>query len=415
VTDVDLAVVGGGPAGLVAAATAARLGVRVVLVEEQPAPGGRLLGQLHEAPEPDGKLRWINGAHEASHFADEAAGSGVTIRTGTEVWGIWPEWRIYLNRVEQGRLRARAAVLATGAMQRSVVFPNWTLPGVMAVGAVQRLLHIHRVRPGRTAVVVGADPLAVITARQLALAGVAVRGVVLPPPEAPGATTPEHALQNLARFAGFGPSGLLTLIGRLVRPGTGAAIAAHGFPRDGVRVWDIPLMLRRAAVAAVGDEVVRGVEIVDVDADGTPAGRTETWDVDTVVVSGGLMPLSELAAVAGCRTAYVSELGGTVPLHGPHLETTAPGVYVAGSITGVEAAAVAAAQGRLAGAAAAAWLGALTPAEAAPRLAEAQDDVASARRLAPPFLPNIALGRTRMEQLWEAVHSGAETPAGGGA
>ena len=413
--DTDLVVVGGGPAGLTAAATAARHDLRVVLVDEQPALGGRLLGQLHEAPGPDGKPHWVNGQAEASRFANDAIHSGVEVLRGTEVWGIWPRWTVYVNRVENGWLRARALILATGAMQRSVVFPNWTLPGVMAVGAVQRLLHVHRVIPGRTAVVVGVDALAVITARQLALAGVTVRGVVLPPREAPGAPTPERAIRDLARFSGLGPSGLLSMIGHFVRPGAGAAIAAHGFPRDGVKVWDVPLMLRRAAGRVLGDEQVRGVEIVNVDPDGTPAGRTETWEVDTVVLSGGLTPLCELALVVGCRAAYLPDLGGTVPLHGPNLETTAPGVYVAGSITGVEAAAVAAGQGRLAGVAAAAWLGALTPAEATPRLAEAREDVATARRLAPSCLPNIGAGHGRMEELWQAVQSGAAAPAGGDA
>jgi len=64
---------------------------------------------------------------------------------------------------------------------------------------------------------------------------------------------------------------------------------------------------------------------------------------------------------------------------------------------------------------AAASLGALTPAEAAPRLVEAREGVAAARQLAPPFLPNIAAGRARMEALWEAAHSGAGAPAGGDA
>jgi sarcosine oxidase subunit alpha len=413
--DADLAVIGGGPAGLAAAATAARHGVRVVLVDEQPSPGGRLLGQLHEAAGPDGQRRWVKGHEEASRLADEALQSGVQILSGTEVWGIWPQWTVYLNRVEGGRLLARALVLATGAMQRSILLPNWTLPGVLAVGAVQRLLHIHRVAPGRTAVVVGADPLGVITARQLALAGITVRGIVLSPQDAPGAASPEQALRDLACFSDLGPSGLMGMLGRFARPGAGAAIAARSFPREGVDVGGAPLMLRHAAVGVLGDAAVRAIEVAGLNPDGTAPARTETWDVDTVVLSGGLMPLCELALVAGCRAAYVRELGGTVPLYGPNLGTTAAGVYVAGSMTGVEAAAVAAAQGRLAGIAAAVGLGALSSAQAASRIAEARDGVAAARRGTPPFLPNIDAGHRRMEQLWNAVHSGAEAPAGGGA
>ncbi|HXX38644.1 MAG TPA: FAD-dependent oxidoreductase [bacterium] len=412
--DTDLVVVGGGPAGLTAAATAARHGVRVVLVDEQPALGGRLLGQLHEAAGPDGKFSWVNGQAEASHLADDTIRSGARILTGTEVWGIWPQWTVYLNQAENGRLRTRALVLASGAVQRPVVLPGWTLPGVMAVGAVQRLLHIHRVTPGRSAVVVGADALAVITARQLALAGVAVRGIVLPPPEAPGAPTPERAIRELARFSSLGPSGLLNVLGRFLRPAIGAAIATHGFPRDGVSVWGVPLMLRRAAGKVLGNDEVRAVEVIDLGPDGSPAGRVETWETDTVVLSGGLAPLCELAQVIGCRVAHLHDLGGTVPLYGANLETTAPGVYVAGSITGVEAAEVAATQGRLAGIAAAARLGALSSAEAAPRLDEAREAITEVRKRVIPFLPNLAEGHLRMEELWQSIHSGAaEAPAGG--
>ena len=71
--------------------------------------------------------------------------------------------------------------------------------------------------------------------------------------------------------------------------------------------------------------------------------------MDRVCISGGLYPLSELAAAAKCEFAYAEELGGHVPLHSPEMETTQRGIFVAGNITGIEGAKIAMAQGELVG------------------------------------------------------------------
>jgi sarcosine oxidase subunit alpha len=404
--DADLIVIGSGPAGLQAAIAAARYSVRAVVVDEQPSPGGRLLGQLHEARSPgERKQHWMNGQTEAARLADEARGAGVQIISGTGVWGIWPEWSVYLDRLEDARIRARALILATGAMQRPVVLPGWTLPGVMMVGAVQRLLHVHWMTPGHRAVVVGTDPLALITARQLALAGVTVVGIVPPHAIPAEVSTPAEAIQELARFSSNAPSAFLGFAGRLARSADAAAVMARNFPRHGVKVWDIPLMIRRAVTSVIGDDHVVGVDVVDVDADGTPRGTPERWDVDTVVLSGGLTPLYELAQVAGCEVADVPELGGVVPVHGPDLETSIPGVFVAGSITGIEAAPIALHQGELAGLSAAAYLRAVDAPKVRPLLTAVKQEIEKIRESAVSFLPNITEGRRHMQRLWQSAQS----------
>jgi hypothetical protein len=113
-----------------------------------------------------------------------------------------------------------------------------------------------------------------------------------------------------------------------------------------------------------------------------------------VFLAGGLRPLSELAALAGCQMIAAPELGGTIPLYGPGLETTAPGVHVAGNIVGIESATVAMAQGRLAAAAI-----------AAPHLVEEERrNAARARREAAlTFLPRMREGRRAVARAWGDV------------
>ncbi|MBI4279848.1 MAG: FAD-dependent oxidoreductase [Armatimonadetes bacterium] len=406
----DLAIVGGGPAGLGAAVTAAGSGARVVVLDEAPAAGGRLSLQVREERGPDGTIAKKPGRLESRALADAAAAAGARIITGASVWGLFPEWELYLapsDPADPGRIpdlvRAKAVVLATGAAQNPLAIPGWTLPGVITAGAAQALANVHRVRPGRRAVVVGADPLGLTAARDLVLAGVEVTAVL---PAAPGRyvigpSRPEEIIRNLARFSAHSPGAGARLAGRLVERTGIAGLAARLYPAGGVAIWGTRLVLNRAVTAIVGDGAVRAVMVAAMDADGRPhTDRQEEWPVDTVVTSAGLAPIVELAQMAGCQTAHVPALGGHVPLYGPDLRTTVPGVFVAGSMAGITAAPVAVAQGHLAGTAAAAFLGLLSPRAATDRLSAAATAVAQARRQNPSFLPDDAGGLRRMEEMW---------------
>ena len=397
---VDVCVIGAGPAGLAAAAVLARYGRRVVVVDESPEPGGRLLGQLHrigrrnDAFHQDG---WWHGRRIAAMLAEEAQAAGVTFLQGASVWGIYPGWQVCVSGDQPCIIDAERVVIATGASEVPLPIPGWTLPGVMTIGAAQVLATQHRVRPGRNGIVVGINPLSLAIAHELRMAGADVAAIVnVPPgPLSPPGQEPAAVIAELARASHLAPSRLLRCGGRLGTLPWAAGMAARLPPCAGFRVWGIPLLPRRTVTAILGSREVEGVVLADLSPKGE-VGREHELPVDAVFLAGGLRPLSELAMLTGCRMVAVPELGGTVPLHGPVLQTTAPGISVAGNIAGIESATVALAQGRLAA------IATVDP----PRVGEYQRQLAQARREAPiSFLPHLRRGREAVARVWESMPS----------
>jgi sarcosine oxidase subunit alpha len=394
----DVCVIGAGPAGLAAAALLARYGRRVVVVDESPEPGGRLLGQLHRIGRRNDAFHqagWWHGRRIAATLADKALAAGATFLQGASVWGIYPEWQVCVSGDEPRIIDADRVVIATGAAEIPIPIPGWTLPGVMTIGAAQVLATQHRVQPGRNGIVVGINPLSLAIAHELCLAGTEIAAIVnVPPgPLAPPGQEPAAVIADLARASHLAPSRLLRLGGRLGIHPWAARIAAHAQPRDGVPIWGIPLNPRRAVTAILGSREVEGVVLADLSPQGQ-IGRSREAPVDAVYLAGGLRPLSELAMLAGCRTIAAPDLGGTIPLHGPALETTAPGVSVAGNIAGIGSATVAMAQGRLAA------IAIVDP----PRVGDYQRQLAQARREAPiAFLPQLRRGREAVARAWDGL------------
>lgn len=172
---VDLLVVGGGPAGLAAALAAGRRGSRVMLVDERPELGGGLL-DLREAP------RW-----REEWLAELAAQAETRLLTRTTAFGYYDQnYLCLLERCAIGarerlwHVRAREVVLATGAHERPIVFPNNDRPGVMLAGAVRAYMHRYGVAPGRRAVVFANNDEGVSVGEDLNSAGVEVAAVVDP-------------------------------------------------------------------------------------------------------------------------------------------------------------------------------------------------------------------------------------------
>lgn len=347
----DVAIVGAGPAGLSAAVFLAQKGLGVTVLDEYFIPGGRLLGQLFENPQkPPGERLWI-GRDIAGKLKEKACHSGVKILTGTSVWNIAPGRRLYLSGAVSGEMEAGALLLATGAAERAVPVPGWTLPGVMSVGAAQVFTNLHRVRPGKRVAVVGIDPLAISVAGELKKAGAEVVGIYLPPP---GVLTgrlgmPPEVIGSLSRSADMSPGALLKAAAGIFG-GRYRDLGARLCGLSTMKIWGIPLHLRRAVVRIEGEDSVERVVTAGVSHCGRRQEECSAIDVDAVCISGGLYPLAELAFLAGCPLVDVPQLGGRVPLHGPAMETPRAGVFVAGNITGIEGAPVAMAQGTLAGA-----------------------------------------------------------------
>jgi sarcosine oxidase, subunit alpha len=246
----DVLVVGGGAAGLAAAAAAAELGADVVLCEEGPEPGGRLL---------------YEGGHDrARKLAERVRQAGVEVLAGASALGAFDG----LVPVWQGdtlhQVRARGHVYATGAIEQPLLFPGNDLPGVMLSGGARRLISLYALEPGTRAVVATVCDRGLDAALALLDAGVEVVCVADLRPDA--ATPPSHALVDRG----------------------------------------VELVRGATVLEARGRGQVEGVVL---GAAGDREGPERVVACDLLVVSGGSAPATSLLSQAGARTAYDAERG----------------------------------------------------------------------------------------------------------
>ena len=311
----DVAVVGGGPAGMAAALAASRDGASVTLIDEYAAPGGQIWRRRFDEVS-DAAPRSLPRSGRARCAA--LAESDVTILPGSTVWAA-PEPGLLLLAGPVASLRAGAVVLATGAYDRPVAFPGWTLPGVMTAGGAQALAKGQDVSPGRRVLLAGAGPFLLPVAEQLSARGAEV--VVVE------ATRRRDWLRAGPRM--------------LAHPGRLVAYARY---RARVRriIWGHVL------VRADGDDRVRSATIAPAGPDWAPAGGERTFEVDAVCTAYGFTPSVELARALGC------ELADDAVAHDEDMRTSVPNVFVAGEATGIGGADLALVEGELAGHAAAA-------------------------------------------------------------
>ncbi|TXK85953.1 NAD(P)/FAD-dependent oxidoreductase [Paenibacillus sp. N3.4] len=393
----NLLIVGAGPAGLSAAIAASEQGLRVKIVDEFPRPGGRLLGQLHE--EPSGT--WWNGIEEAKRLHEQALAAGVIIECGTSVYDIANTNKCWNISTSNGKVEVPKLLLATGAAEVAVPIPGWTLPGVMSIGAAQVMTNVQRVKVGSRGVVIGVNVLSVAITRELQLAGIQVDRMLLPVSNTltKEAGSPRNVMDSMLRVAHLAPSPIIRFGSRLMKWSWMKELALQLLPTNGIQMWGIPIQLKTAALEIIGDKQVEGVRIANLTPDGESVPGTEkVISADFVCIAGGLYPLVELAAIAGCPFAYLPELGGHVPLHSERMRTPLDGLYVAGNITGIESAKVAISQGTVAGLSIADDLGCLNDKQ---RLKSAIDKVLITRQNATiQFHPQIAHGRASIQTLF---------------
>lgn len=396
----DVVIIGAGPAGLTAAIELAKKKFEVVVLDEYYRSGGRLLGQLYEDPKAPQEHRHWDGQKIARQLEEKAKAVGVTILCGVTAWTVSGQWHIEVSGTTVPTIECKALLLATGAAEKALPLPGWTLPGVVSIGAAQTFTNLHHIMIGQRVIVVGVDPLSLSVVMEMKQAGIEVIGVTLPPPSPllPNQCSPLESLHRLTEVAELAPNPLLRLGGKLLKGGLKKA-ALHFLQLPFVRVEGVPLQLRKAVIEIKGTHEVEAVVVQSVTVDGQLVGQPEEWKVDAVCLSAGLYPVADLAQVAGCPLLHVPQLGGAVPLHGPAMQTPIPNLYVAGNITGIEGAKVAMAQGKLAAA---------SIAQACDRgdeqsIEEAIENVNRARDLSPiRFLPDIEQGRAEMKKLWEA-------------
>jgi sarcosine oxidase subunit alpha len=291
----DVLVVGAGLAGLSAAIAAAEAGADVVLVDEAPEPGGRML---------------FEGAHErARELTAKAREAGVEVLGAATALGhfdgLVPVWQgSTLHQV-----RAAAHIYATGAIEQPLVFPGNDVPGVMLSGGALRLASMYSVRPGKRAVVVSTSDRGLEAALGLLAIGVEVTAVAD------------------------------------LRAGPHSEAAVAALHERGVEVqW------RWTVIGAKGRRVVEAAILAPVPgAAGESAAGAGARSVacDLLVVSGGEAPATALPAQAGARTAYDPERGHFA------ISELPPGVFTAGEVGGEGGEDQAAQSGALAGLAAA--------------------------------------------------------------
>lgn len=345
---IDLAIIGAGPAGLSAAITCREHGLSVVVVDEFPKTGGRLLGQLHE--EPNGE--WWNGIKESDILTAQAEAFETDIRLGVSVHHIEKLEEHFVVHTNSEHITAKNVLIATGAAESAAPIPGWTLPGVMSIGAAQVMTNVHRVQVGEKGIVVGVNVLSAAIARELQLAGVDLHSMALPVRNvvSEDQSNPRQVMERLVRIAHLAPSWFIKFGSKFAKAKFVRNLALNFYPKEGIKMWDMPIHLRKAIKEINGTDHVESVTMVDVTPDGDVIRNTEqTIEVDFVCIAGGLYPLGELAAVVGCPFEYSEELGGHVPIHNKTMETPVKGVYVAGNITGIESAKVAREQGKVAG------------------------------------------------------------------
>lgn len=338
----DLIVVGAGPAGLSAAIEAAQRGLKVVVFDENAKPGGQLFKQIHKffgSREHKAKIRGIRIGEE---LLAEAAEAGVEVMLNAIVIGLFPEKELTVRIGDEMRhVKADAVVIATGASENAVPFEGWTLPGVIGAGAAQTMMNLHGIMPGRRVLMLGSGNVGLVVGFQLLQAGCEVVAVCDVAP----------------RVGGYG-------------------VHAAKLARCGV-----PFYMSHTIIRAEGTDHVTGVVIGEVGPDYKIIPGTEKYfEVDTICLAVGLSPMSQLANMAGCRMEDNPLKAGYVPVVDEFGETSVPGIFAAGDVSGIEEASSAMIEGCIAGVAAAWRLGYIDRAELDAQVKELEPALDSLRQ-----------------------------------
>ena len=284
---VDVLVVGAGPGGLVAAATAAEAGMRVCLVDDNPSAGGQIWrsGIAETNPEAARLLRRLETAGAETRFGWRVVEAPAARTLRIEQSGTFAD-------VEYGSL-----ILATGARERFLPFPGWTLPGVYGAGGLQAFVKSGFDIRGKRVVVAGTGPLLLAVAAHLRQAGAQIVSVV-----------EQASMRRLARFS----LGLMRgQVGKLVE-GAGYAMSTAGIPYR-TSAW---------VTGVSGRERLEKVMI-------RSGSRILELLADMLAIGYHLVPNTELAQLLQCdlESGYVRV--------DEQQQSSVSGIYCIGELTGI--------------------------------------------------------------------------------
>ncbi len=317
----EIAIIGGGPAGLSAAISGASSGAKVTLIDRNYSLGGQLKKQTHKFFGSQKQYASTRGFCIANILEDELKkyGDRVEILTNATVLGLYEDKVITIEQDKQyKKLKPEKIIVATGASEKFLAFPNNDLPGIYGAGAVQTLMNEYGVKPGNNVLMVGAGNIGLIVSYQLIQSGVNVKAIIDAAPQIGGYLV--HASK--------------------------------------IRRMGIPILTSYTIKYAHGKDAVEKATIWKIDENWEPIPNTEMdFDIDVICISVGLSPLADLLWQIGCKMEYIPELGGHVPIRDDNLETNISGIFIAGDVGGIEEASSAMVEGRLAGLCAAKSLG----------------------------------------------------------
>jgi len=308
----DLIIIGGGPSGLSAAKTALESGISVLILERSNHLGGQLVKQTHKffgSKEQYAKTRGYDIAQklllDLKHFEN------LTIKTESTVVGLYSDNVVtVLSADKYERYQAKAIIVAAGASEKFLAFENNDLPGIYGAGAIQTLMNLYGVLPGKEAVMVGSGNIGLIVSYQLIQAGVKVKAII----------------EASSKIGGY-------------------KVHASKIARLG-----IPILTSTTIKKAIGETKLESIEIVLLDENWKEIeGTSKNIKVDTLCISVGLTPMHQLISMIGAEMKFVSELGGFVPIINEHHQTSINSVFICGDAIGIEEASSAMMEGYLTG------------------------------------------------------------------
>jgi NADPH-dependent 2,4-dienoyl-CoA reductase/sulfur reductase-like enzyme len=295
----DVAVIGSGPAGLVAAIEAYRSGARnVLLLEREEELGGILKQCIHNGFGLEQFKKDYTGPEYAERLIEDLGKTGVRCFLNTMVTGVTPDRTITAVNSENGvfQIESKGIVLAMGCRERargSINIPGTRPAGVLTAGTAQRLVNIEGYLPGKEVVILGSGDIGLIMARRLTLEGAQVKGV--------------YEIMDY-------PGGLKRNIVQCLND------------------FDIPLYLSHTVTEIQGRERVEGVVVSKVDEKMQPIGGSEKFiPCDTLLLSVGLIPENELSKGAGVELSRTM----TGPVTSETMETSVPGIFSCGNVSTV--------------------------------------------------------------------------------
>ena len=292
----DIVIIGGGPAGLAAAASAYDSGARSILILERDEQLGGILNQcIHNGFGLHTFKEELTGPEYADRFIRQVVDRGIEYKLNTMVMDIASDRTVTAMNRDDGMfmINAKAVILAMGCREKprgALNIPGYRPAGIFSAGTAQRLVNIEGYMPGKEVVILGSGDIGLIMARRMTLEGAKVKLVA-----------------ELMPYSG-------------------------GLKRNIVQClddYDIPLMLSHTVIDIEGKEHITAVTIAEVGADRKPIpGTEERVTCDTLLLSCGLIPENELSTAAGVALSPVTN----GPVVNESLETGIPGVFACGNV-----------------------------------------------------------------------------------